>query len=174
MNDKEFSGIVNSTKAVVLSAIKKNLAEQYYHSIDDVVQETYLRAYRSLIKNAFRGDSSMGTWLYSIARNESLRMMKKLNREEIKLKKKAEKIAESIEEASLRESNDDNIKRIDLDRIINALPEKYSSVMRLISLGFSEKQIAGELSLKKGTVKSRVSRAKSIMQRIAGGTKNVS
>jgi RNA polymerase sigma-70 factor, ECF subfamily len=173
MNDKEFAGIVNSTKSVVLSAIKKNLAPQYYHSIDDVVQETYLRAYKSLIKKAFRGDSSMETWLYAIARNESLRIMKKLNREDIKLKKKGEILAESAEEASSIEKSDDNIKRMDLDRIINDLPEKYRSVMKLISMGFSEKQIAGELSLNKGTVKSRVFRAKSLMQRMAGGTKNV-
>jgi RNA polymerase sigma-70 factor, ECF subfamily len=173
MNDKEFAGIVNSTKATVLSAISKNLAPQYYHSIDDVVQETYLRAYRSLKKNSFRGDSLIETWLYAIARNESLRMMKKLNREEIKLKKKAEKLAESAEEAESREKHDDGINKMDLDRIINDLPEKYRSVMKLFSLGFSEKQIAGELSLNKGTVKSRVFRAKSLMQRMAGGTKNV-
>ena len=92
MDDKEFAGIVNSTKPIVLSAIKKYVAAQYFHSIDDVVQETYLRAYKSLIKNSFRGESSMETWLYAIARNESLRMMKKINREEIKLKKKARKM----------------------------------------------------------------------------------
>jgi RNA polymerase sigma-70 factor, ECF subfamily len=173
MNDTEFAGIVNSTKPIVLSAIKKNLAAQYYHSIDDIVQETYLRAYRSLIKNAFRGDSSMETWLYTIARNESLRMMKKLNREDIKIKKKAEKLAELSEETGYKESSDNNINRMDMESIIDALPEKYKSVMKLISIGLSEKQIAGELSLNTGTVKSRVFRAKSLMQRMAGGIKNV-
>ena len=42
MNEKEFSAIVAETKAVVLSAIEKNLAERFYHAVDDVAQETYL------------------------------------------------------------------------------------------------------------------------------------
>jgi RNA polymerase sigma-70 factor, ECF subfamily len=172
MDDKEFAGIVNSTKPIVLSAIKKYVATQYYHSIDDIVQETYLRAYRSLIKNSFRGESSMGTWLYAIARNESLRMMKKLNMEELKIKKKARKMDDIISEKQA-ERDDINIKRIDLKRTIDGLPEKYKGVMELVSLGFSEKQIADELSLKKGTVKSRIFRGKSLLQRlIAGGARN--
>ena len=172
MNDKEFAGIVNTTKPVVLSAIKKYVSAEHYHLIDDVVQETYLRAYRSLIKNSFRGDSSVQTWLYAIARNESLRMMKKVNREEIKLKKKAQKMEELATGKSAEEQDDTNVKKIDLKVTISSLPEKYKSVMELVSLGFSEKQIADELSLKQGTVKSRVFRGKFLLQRIiAGGAK---
>ncbi len=172
MDDKEFAGIVNSTKPVVLSAIKKYLAAQYYHSIDDIVQETYLRAYRSLIKNSFRGDSSMETWLYTIARNESLRMMKKLNREELKIKKEARKIGDTISDKR-GDEDDININRIDLKRGISDLPEKYRGVMELVSQGLSEKQIADELSLKKGTVKSRIFRGRFLLQKlITGGAKN--
>ncbi|MBN2401380.1 MAG: sigma-70 family RNA polymerase sigma factor [Spirochaetes bacterium] len=173
MDDKEFAGIVNSTKPIVLSAIKKHLDSHYFHSIDDIVQETYLRAYRSLLKNSFRGDSSMETWLYAIARNESLRMMKKINREEMKVRKKAQKMDEMALKKQAEERDDVNIKKIDLKRTISILPEKYRRVMELVSLGFSEKQIADELSLKKGTVKSRIFRGKFLLQRIiAGGVKN--
>ncbi len=42
MTEREFAEIVGRTKKVVLSAIEKNLASRFYHSIDDVVQETYL------------------------------------------------------------------------------------------------------------------------------------
>jgi len=172
MDDKEFAGIVNSTKPIVLSAVKKYVAAQYYHSIDDIVQETYIRAYRSLIKNSFRGESSIETWLYTIARNESLRMMKKLNREEMKIRKKAMKMDDFASERQTEE-DDINVKRIDLKRGIGDLPEKYKGVMELVSQGLSEKEIADELSLKKGTVKSRIFRGKFLLQRlIAGGVKN--
>jgi len=170
MDDKEFAGIVNSTKPIVLSAVKKYVAAQYYHSIDDIVQETYIRAYRSLIKDSFRGESSMETWLYTIARNESLRMMKKLNREEIKIRKKAQKMDDIN---SGKEDDDIDVKRIDLKRTIGDLPGKYRGVMDLVSQGLSEKEIADELSLKRGTVKSRIFRGKFLLQRlIAGGIKN--
>ena len=172
MNENEFAGIVNSTKSIVLSAIKKNLPAQYFHSIDDVVQETYLRAYRSLIKNSFRGDSSVETWLYTIARNESLRMTKKLNREEMKQKRKAEKMDElTLQNNSYEKENISNWK-MDMERVLNTIPEKYKSVMKLFSLGFTEKQIARELSLKGGTVKSRIFRGKALLRKIIGGTKN--
>jgi RNA polymerase sigma-70 factor, ECF subfamily len=172
MDDKEFAGIVNSTKPIVLSAVKKYVAAQYYHSVDDIVQETYLRAYKSLIKNSFRGESSVETWLYTIARNESLRMMKKLNREEMKIRKKAMKMDDLVSERQTEE-DDINVKRIDLKRGIGDLPEKYKGVMELVSQGLSEKDIADELSLKKGTVKSRIFRGKFLLQRlIAGGVKN--
>ncbi len=92
MNDKIFTSIVEQTKGIVLSAIKKYLFERYYHAIDDVVQETYLRAYKSLMNNKFQGRSKTGTWLYIIAKNESLRMNHKLQREE----KKKEKIKSDV------------------------------------------------------------------------------
>lgn len=172
MNEKEFAGIVKSTKSIVLSAIKKHMPAQYFHSIDDVVQETYLRAYKSLIKNSFRGDSSVETWLYTIARNESLRMTKKLNREEIKQKRKAEK----MDELAMQNESDgrETISglKIDMERVLNTMPEKYKSVMKLLSLGFSEKQIAHDLSLKSGTVKSRIFRGKALLRKIIGGAKN--
>ncbi len=42
---------------------------------EDVLQETYLKAYRAL--PAFEGRSSLTTWLYRIAVNEALMLMRK-------------------------------------------------------------------------------------------------
>jgi len=164
MNEREFADIVGRTKKVVLSAIEKNLASRFYHSIDDVVQETYLRAYSSLTKGKFRGESSIDTWLFSIARNESLRMNDKLMREERKEKK-------LIEADNLSENYaDDNITL--LQENIMKLPEKYGSVLSLVSLGYSLNQISDKLGLNIGTVKSRIARGKKIIQDNLKGGKN--
>jgi len=45
---------------------------------EDVVQETFLRAYRSL--SSYDGRSSFSTWLYRIATNYSLDLIAKRNR----------------------------------------------------------------------------------------------
>lgn len=87
MTESEFAEIVNSTRNTVLSAIEKNLAERFYYAIDDVAQETYFRAYKALKKNQFRQESKLSTWLYTIARNESLRMNDKLRKEEARAEK---------------------------------------------------------------------------------------
>ncbi|HEV7921829.1 MAG TPA: sigma-70 family RNA polymerase sigma factor [Thermoanaerobaculia bacterium] len=44
-------------------------------SAADLAQEVFLKAYRHL--DSFQGDSQFGTWLYSIARNESINRSKR-------------------------------------------------------------------------------------------------
>lgn len=162
MTDAEFAAIVGRTKRIVLSAVRKHLAARYSYSIDDVVQETYLRGYRHLAGGLFRNESSVESWLYAIARNESLRMNKKLGREEEKAVKAAEREREpgpapfSSEDADL------------LSGLIDRLPEKYREVMALKAQGMPEDEIALRLSISRGTVKSRFSRGKEMLQRLSG------
>lgn len=159
MTDKEFSEIINSTKGVVLSAIEKNLSGRFYHAIDDIVQETYIRAYNSLIKEKFRGESKLETWLYTIARNEAIRMGKRLEREEKKFRR-------SLEETDIFNREDPGMINEEIEELyekIQALPETYREAMELVSGGFTEKEIAAKLNIKKGTVKSRISRGKEML-----------
>lgn len=156
MNADDFTVIVKNTKKVVLSAIEKNLAERFYHAIDDVAQETYIRAYRGLVKNSFRADSSIETWLYAIARNESLRMNRKLMREEEKALRSARHTELKVEEAAPDTSR--------LHESINALPEKYRHVLRMMAEGLKVNEISAKLGIRPGTVKSRASRGKKIIQ----------
>jgi len=157
MNEREFAEIVKRTKKTVLYAIEKNMASRFYHAIDDVAQETYIRAYRGLEKNSFRGDSSIETWLYKIARNESLRMNQKLAREEEKAKKASE--YSDLPLTQEPESGDTAY----LHDHMNLLPEKYRSVLTLISQGFNINDISQKLGIRPGTVKSRTSRGKKII-----------
>ncbi len=161
MNEKEFSAIVTQSKGVILSAIEKNLAERFYHAIDDVAQETYLRAYKNLIKDKFRGDSAIETWLYRIAVNESLRMNQKLKREEDKQKK-------SISAFEMEPENEENMTEeiAELKNAIPNLPEKYRDVLSLVFEGRSNKEIALKLKIMPGTVKSRIFRGKEMLHKI--------
>lgn len=157
MTEREFAEIVKRTKKYVLSAIEKNMASRFYHAIDDVAQETYIRAYRGLEKNSFRGDSSIETWLYKIAKNESLRMNQKLAREEEKAKKAMENI--SIVQAE----KPDRDESLYLQSHLKLLPEKYRAVLALSSQGYNINDISRKLGIRTGTVKSRASRGKKIL-----------
>lgn len=156
MTEKEFSEIINRTKRTVLSAIEKNLAPRFYHAIDDAAQETYLRAYRSLEKNTFRGDSKIETWLYKIAKNESLRINQKLMREEEKIKKAMEN------SASIQPEQAEKAGPL-VQEYLRMLPEKYRSVLDLVSQGLNINDISLKLGIKPGTVKSRASRGKKLI-----------
>lgn len=165
MNEKEFASIVSQTKNVVLSAIAKHLSERFYHAIDDVAQETYLRAYKSLIKGKFRGDSAIGTWLYRIAVNESLRMNKKLKREEDKQKKSKAAFESEINFSD--EGMEEEMTAV--KNAIPVLPEKYREVLSLVFEGRSINEISLQLKIMPGTVKSRTSRGREMLQKIIRG-----
>lgn len=169
MDEKKFAQIVKDTKGIVLSAVRDHLAARFHHSIDDVVQETYLRAYRRLIRPGFREDLSINSWLYTIAKNESFRMNGRLKREEIKFSNSVIKISGDMEKFDSKDAEIMRNSLMDLKNIIIELPQKYRSVIELVALGYSEKEIADKLEIKKGTVKSRASRGRELMQKIYKG-----
>ena len=149
-----FEQIVRETKKTVLSAICRHLYPLYHHAIDDVAQETYYRAYRHLIQGRFREEAKRETWLYQIARNESLRMNQKLIVEEIKSKLLAEN--------EIHTSPEESEKILFLDTIyqlVSRLPEKYRCVIELYLKGHPEKEIAQKLGLLGRTVRIRKFRA---------------
>ncbi len=157
MKSTEFAEIISETKAVVLSAVSKHLAERFSHSVDDVVQEVYLRAYSSLVKGSFRNDSKFSTYIYTIAKNESLRMNEKLIREEKKMEKlKSERSEKSENSGSFF---------WDIKKYMEKIPSLYSDVLNLFLKGKSEKEIADELGVPKGTVKSRANRGREMLRK---------
>jgi len=49
-----------------------------HEDADDVLQNTFIKVYRSI--SSFKGDAKLYTWLYRIATNESLTLLKKRKR----------------------------------------------------------------------------------------------
>lgn len=157
MDHKEFATIVNRTKAIVLKAVQKHLAAQFYEAIDDVVQETYIRAYKSLVAGKFKSESTLETWLYRIAANESKRMNQKLFRELKKVSRIAVAMDDSMEVV---------FDGIEIKKMIEKLPLIYKDVLQLKAQGECEENIAKRLNLPRGTVKSRLSRGKQILYKL--------
>lgn len=171
MSEDEFAQVVRETKGVVLSAIRRHLGADFYHAIDDVAQETYLRAFRSLQKNSFRNEAALSSWLYRIAANESKRCTARLIREEQKSKKKLEADLRTGGQIASDETGDrmGPVETEQMRDLVARLPEKYRNVFNLQLDGLSEKEIAGRLNLSPGTIKSRSSRGRELMARMLKG-----
>jgi RNA polymerase sigma-70 factor (ECF subfamily) len=172
MTEHEFTAIIKATKKVVLSAVEKHLAARFHHAIDDVVQETYLRAYRGLVKRQFRGESLVSTWLYEIAKNECYRMNRKLMREEEKARRASGALVDAGAAYAFEEPGGRDTRAADLEKLrktIARLPVKYRGVLELVSLGHTEKEIASRLDIRSGTVKSRLSRGRELLARVWEG-----
>jgi RNA polymerase sigma-70 factor (ECF subfamily) len=69
----EFSRLVEAYSGKLYRLALKMLGNQ--QDAEDILQETFLKAYRHL--NGFDGRSSLSTWLYRIATNEALMKLRR-------------------------------------------------------------------------------------------------
>jgi len=69
----EFARMVDLYSNQIYRLALKILGDQ--NDAEDVLQETFIKAYRSIA--AFEGRSSLATWLYRIAANEALMLVRK-------------------------------------------------------------------------------------------------
>ena len=164
MTEQNFVQIVEQTQNIVLNVIRKYLFEDFYFAIDDVVQETYFRAYKSLSKNKFRNDAKISSWLYIIARNETVRMNKKLSKNNKIINAKAVELRENKDH--YESDNKELFSDKKPENFLRSLPDKHREVLVLYLKGFTEFNIAKELSLARGTVKSRLHRAKKKLRKL--------
>jgi RNA polymerase sigma-70 factor (ECF subfamily) len=135
---------------------------------EDVVQDTYLRAFRSW--HTFQPGTDIRRWLFTIARNAFLRSRERLQRE-VALDDDATAAAESSQarEAWVRGGLDPILDRADLGPAITEalaeLPESFRSVVVLVDLEDQPYEAAAEvLGIPVGTVRSRLFRGRKLLQ----------
>lgn len=119
--------------------------------VADGVQQTFLKAWRAA--DQFQGDD-LAPWLYAIARRTSIDLLRHERRPTIGDHDAEVEIA--VEGADL----DEIWQRHEIRRALDELPEAEREVVRLSHLvGLTHPQIADELGIAVGTVKSRSARA---------------
>lgn len=143
---------------------------------EDIVQESYLLAYRNL--NQFRGDATLSTWLTRIVVNEASGRLRKTRRraEIIQLIPEAD-WSESAEESPMSDLSKETLSdqpeqaalRAETRRLIeaqiDALPEILRTVFVLRAVEeLSVEETAAVLEIPGATVRSRFFRAKGILR----------
>ena len=134
-----------------------------YPSLDDVVQDVFVRAYFAL--DRFRGEASFRTWLTRIAvnrcRDEQRRMQRRWSLTRALRRQAA--LEPPMDEALEDESHAIGQQVQDA---VAALPEKLRIVVTLKDLeGYSYDEVSRILQCKLGTVKSRHARAREQLRR---------
>lgn len=139
----------------------------------DLAQEAFLRAWRSL--PSFQGESSFSTWLYRLASNLCIDF---LRREKRRRAAAATVSLDGGEEESPpaqapdhRFTPEGELERKELRAAVNRgltkLSDNHRQVLLLRELdGLSYAEIAGQLDLEEGTVKSRIARARLALRNI--------
>lgn len=128
---------------------------------EDVTQAVMLKVSAGLAD--FRGDASLSTWIYRIATNAGLDLLRRKKLALAELDATLDEAADapdpdtpSIEAVAIRRETNGCIRAY-----IERLPDKYKGVLVLSEVqGFTNEEIAAALGLTPGTVKIRLHRAR--------------
>jgi RNA polymerase sigma-70 factor (ECF subfamily) len=144
---------------------------RHHEDTEDVVQETFLTAYRGLA--GFREESSLSTWLHRIAVSRALnhrqRASEKLRRASRSLDEPDAPVAASTAPSALRTLESKELLRR-LAACLDQLPPAWRAVLALRdaeSLSYDE--IARTLGIALGTVRSRLARARTDLKTCVEG-----
>ena len=138
---------------------------------DDLVQETYLRAYRGF--SGFEEGTNLRAWMYRILTNTFINSYRKKQREPVTVQEDDldewylfDKLGESGVEPSAEAEVIRSMPDEDVQKALEALPEGFRLAVLLADVeGFSYKEIAEILGIPIGTVMSRLHRGRRALEK---------
>jgi RNA polymerase sigma factor (sigma-70 family) len=129
-------------------------------SLDDLVQEVFLRAWKGLPK--FRQNAQFSTWLYRIAWNVASDRRQTLAQDRSRLQTIAQNIATQHDDPDLMQLHYQDVVQTGL----SLLSDEHRAVLVLHDLEeLPQKEVAEILKIPVGTVKSRLFHARSGMRK---------
>jgi RNA polymerase sigma-70 factor (ECF subfamily) len=138
-------------------------------SADDLVQDTYLRAFRGW--ESYKPGTNLAAWLATIMRNANLDELRRQSRRPVQEPLDDDGdyyLYNRLAEAS-PQPQDEVLARLSGRAIISALgdvPENFREVVVLVDVGeFSYAEAAGILGIPIGTVMSRLYRGRRLLKR---------
>ncbi|MGE0041223.1 MAG: RNA polymerase sigma factor [Vicinamibacterales bacterium] len=125
---------------------------------DDLLQDIFLLAYRKI--GGFRGESSLGTWLYRLAMNHCLDVLRsrqaRMGQQTDSLDADGAPPVASPGTPALGAVN-----RLDLERGVSQLPPACRAAFLLHDVeGFGHQEVGAILGISEGTSKSQVHKAR--------------
>jgi RNA polymerase sigma-70 factor (ECF subfamily) len=151
----EFLDLVRAHDPQLRRLVGRMLTDR--HRVDDVLQETYVRAYRAM--DTFRRDAELGTWLHRIAYNCCI--------DELRAAQRRPRPVDSVPEPVAPGSGPG--RRVAVQQAVRAalarLPEDQRAAVLLVDGNQLDFTAAAEvLGVPRGTVASRVSRGRAALR----------
>lgn len=132
---------------------------------EDVVQETMLRAWKSL--DSLKDDAAVRHWLLTIARREHARLYERKRHETVNIDELVSAEVPALAGKPENEAEADQLR--DVRRVIFMLEQEYREPLVLqVLLGYSTEEIARHMNLNQGAVLTRLFRARNQLRERLG------
>lgn len=160
----EFARFVEAYSGVIYRLALKMVGNP--QDAEDVLQETFIKAFRHI--SGFDGRSKLSTWLYRIATNEALMLLRRRKHNFLSIDEPVENTEEEQEPLEIVDwccLPEDELMSAEarkyLDQAIDKLPTSLRVVFLLREIeGLSTQESAEVLNLSETAVKTRLSRAR--------------
>lgn len=172
-NDAAFTGLVSRYKDSITNYLSMMVGD--YDTAVDLCQETFLRVYRNI--HRYSNMYQFSTWIYRIATNlaiDEIRYRQRRGRVFYRnvwgSRRSADNETPEFEITDVRRGPRDEMLRKESGQVlgdaIRSLPEKYRTafIMKEVQ-GLPYDEIARVLNCSAGTIKSRLHRARELLQR---------
>jgi RNA polymerase sigma-70 factor (ECF subfamily) len=167
-NKNEFSRIQKKYKKVVNSVIRRMIRNE--NDIEDLVQETFIKAYNAL--DSYNFQFNFSSWLLRIASNSCIDHLRKKKLDTISISRGGDTIDEDEPYFDIPDKDllpdavlvSTEMKQI-LQASIDKLPENFRKIIILrflMELDYTE--ISKELGIPLGTVKATLFRSRQMLQ----------
>ena len=164
--DLELAGKIRSGDGAAFEELYQRHAGRLYNlayrmagtanDAEDLLQDIFLLAYRKI--GSFRGDSSLGTWLYRLAMNHCLDVLRS---RQARMGHQTDSLDEDAAPVPAAAPALGAVSRIDLDRAIGKLPHACRAAFLLHDVeGFGHQEVGAILGISEGTSKSQVHKAR--------------
>jgi len=169
----EFARLVETYSNIIYRLAIKMLKDP--QDAEDVLQETFLKAYRHL--SGFDGRSSLSTWLYRIATNEALMALRRRKFNIVSIDQPADDDealqapVEIVDWCCVPEREMMSAEaRAHMDQAIDSLSPALRAVFVLRDIqGLATQETADVLGLTEEAVKTRLSRARLMLREVLSG-----
>jgi RNA polymerase sigma-70 factor (ECF subfamily) len=169
-SSEAFDEIVDRYKDPLTNFVYRFLSD--YDECDDIVQETFVRVFRN--KHAYKPQAKFSTWIYTIAGNLAKSRLRQRDRHRIFSLSTLWKSGDEEKEAEIPDNRypadrdaERSLMNERIQRALNRISAKYREVVILRDVQeFSYEEIAQITGLNLGTVKSRIKRGRTMLQKL--------
>ena len=157
-----------NTRKRLLSFIKSYIKGTSAEDADDILQKTLIKATKSVQKDMFIEGSNLQSWLYKIAQNSSISLLRR--RKTLFDTGSTDSLEEKFGKNKFEPSypglsgQDRAMLKKDLEHYLDQLSPEHREIMVLVAEGYGNQEIAARLGVPVMTVGTRIFRARKFLE----------